>query len=61
MGSSGWPRSAGGWRFLRSRAYGVGAADVPVLVEKAAQASSMKANPIALNSDELSGILERAI
>jgi alcohol dehydrogenase class IV len=42
-------------------AYGIGAADVPVLVEKAARASSMKANPIALNSDELSGILERAI
>jgi alcohol dehydrogenase class IV len=41
--------------------YGVGARDIPGLVEKAAQASSMKANPIALNSDEMKQILERAI
>ena len=43
------------------RAYGVGPADIPALVEKAAQASSMKANPIVLNAGELTGILEQAI
>jgi alcohol dehydrogenase class IV len=42
-------------------AYGVGPADIPVLVEKAAHASSMKANPIVLTAEELSGILEQAI
>jgi alcohol dehydrogenase class IV len=31
------------------------------LVEKAAQSSSMKANPIALTPDELAGVLERAL
>ena len=35
------------------RAYGVSEADVPVLVEKAAKASSMKANPIVLTPEEL--------
>jgi alcohol dehydrogenase class IV len=43
------------------RAYGVGAAQVPPLVEKAAQASSMKANPIVLTAEELTRILELAI
>jgi alcohol dehydrogenase class IV len=35
------------------RAYGVGPEDIPALVEKAAQASSMKANPVALSREEL--------
>ena len=39
------------------RAYGVGDADWPVLVEKAARASSMKGNPIALTPDELREVL----
>jgi alcohol dehydrogenase class IV len=35
------------------RAYGVTEADIPDLVEKAAQASSMKENPIVLTPQEL--------
>jgi alcohol dehydrogenase class IV len=42
-------------------AYGVRDADVPVLVEKAARASSMKGNPIALTPEELTGILASAL
>jgi alcohol dehydrogenase class IV len=42
-------------------AYGIGEADFPALVQKAAAASSMKANPIALTSVELTEILERAL
>jgi alcohol dehydrogenase class IV len=42
-------------------AYGVTEADVPVLVEKTAVASSTKANPIALTRDELTEILFRAL
>jgi alcohol dehydrogenase class IV len=42
------------------RAHGVTAADFPELVIRAAQASSMKSNPIALNSQELTEILARA-
>jgi alcohol dehydrogenase class IV len=38
--------------------YGVTKADFPVLVEKAAVASSMKGNPIVLTPDELREILE---
>ncbi len=41
--------------------YGAGEADVAMLVEKAAQASSMKGNPMALTRDELRGILRRAL
>jgi alcohol dehydrogenase class IV len=41
--------------------YGVGSDHVPVLVEKAAQASSMKANPIALTAEELAETLTRAL
>ncbi len=41
--------------------YGVRVEDVPELVEKARQASSMKANPIALTTDELTELLSRAI
>jgi alcohol dehydrogenase class IV len=43
------------------RAYGVTIADVPTLVEKAAQASSMKGNPLPLTHDELTEILTAAI
>jgi len=41
--------------------YGIGPADVAGLVEKAARASSMKANPIELNAAELRWILESAL
>ena len=40
--------------------YGLREEDVPVLVAKAAQASSMKANPIPLTPVELTGILGQA-
>jgi alcohol dehydrogenase class IV len=43
------------------RAYGVTAGYVPVLAEKAAAASSMKANPIVLSRDQLEDLLTRAI
>jgi len=36
-------------------------ADIPDLVEKAAQASSMKGNPIVLTPQELRRIIEGAI
>jgi alcohol dehydrogenase class IV len=42
------------------RAYGIRDADWPTLVEKAARASSMKGNPIALTPDELREILAAA-
>ncbi|MBT8042506.1 MAG: iron-containing alcohol dehydrogenase [Pontiella sp.] len=38
-------------------AFGVTAGDIPDIVEKARQASSMKGNPIQLTNDELAGIL----
>jgi alcohol dehydrogenase class IV len=41
--------------------YGVGKADIAVLVQKSTAASSMKANPIPLTADELAGILEKAL
>ncbi len=41
--------------------HGIGIADVPVIVENAARASSMKPNPIVLTSGELSEILRAAI
>jgi alcohol dehydrogenase class IV len=43
------------------RSYGIQEQDVPVLVENAAQASSMKANPIPLTPDELCQLLTRAL
>jgi alcohol dehydrogenase class IV len=43
------------------RSYGIEDRDVPLLVERAARASSMKGNPIALTAAELSGILTRAL
>ena len=42
-------------------AYGMGSADIADIAEKAAAASSMKGNPIALSSAELEDILERAL
>jgi alcohol dehydrogenase class IV len=42
-------------------AYGLTAGDVPVLVEKASQASSMKGNPIKLTEEELREIAARAL
>lgn len=42
------------------RAYGIQPDDIPTLAEKAAQASSMKANPIVLTADELREVLSRA-
>ena len=42
-------------------AYGVTHADFPVLAQKAEAASSMKANPIVLNPEELGEILARAL
>ena len=45
----------------RLRAYGVTEADIPVLVEKAARASSMKANPIDLTPEELRELISKAI
>jgi alcohol dehydrogenase class IV len=41
--------------------YGVTAADIPTIVEKAAAASSMKGNPLVLTSDELTDILQRSL
>ena len=41
--------------------YGITSAHFPELVDKAAQASSMKANPIVLTADELTQILEQAV
>ena len=43
------------------RNYGVTKAHIPDLVEKAAQASSMKPNPIQLTPEEMTTILEKAI
>ncbi len=45
----------------RLRAYGLEAGHIPDVVQKAAQASSMKANPIALTADELATVLADAI
>jgi alcohol dehydrogenase class IV len=42
-------------------AYGLAPQHTTELVEKAAQASSMKANPIVLTPEELAGILELAV
>ncbi len=42
-------------------AWGVRPADIPVLVEKAARASSMKGNPIPLDASELAAILTAAL
>lgn len=41
--------------------YGISRQDTSAIVEAAAKASSMKANPLLLSSDELSGILARSL
>jgi alcohol dehydrogenase class IV len=41
--------------------YGLTIADVPAVVEKAAAASSMKANPLPLTPAELTQVLERSL
>jgi len=43
------------------RSYGVREEDIPALVEKASQASSMKGNPVTLKPEELREILSRSI
>ena len=43
------------------RNYGITQGDLPVLVEKAAQASSMKGNPLVLTEEELREIISRAL
>jgi alcohol dehydrogenase class IV len=43
------------------RTYGVSESDLPVLVEKASQASSMKGNPVALSREQLREIIARAL
>ena len=43
------------------RAYGFTSSHLPTLVDQAARASSMKANPLPLTSDELTEILARAL
>ena len=41
--------------------YGITPDDIPAIVEKSAVASSMKANPIALDADILASILKAAL
>jgi len=41
--------------------YGVTSESIPALVAKAAQASSMKANPLPLTPDELTAVLSAAL
>ena len=43
------------------RTYGITDRDIPILIDKASQASSMKANPIALLPDELHEVLEQSL
>jgi len=41
--------------------YGVTREDIPVIVEKSKNASSMKGNPVVLTDDELTEIMIRAL
>lgn len=41
--------------------HGMAEADIPGVVRKSSQASSMKANPIALRSDEMTAVLREAL
>lgn len=43
------------------RTYGISTRDIPDLVDKAAGASSMKANPIVLTKEELTRVIEAAL
>lgn len=45
----------------RLAAYGVGVAEIAELLDKAARASSMKANPVELSGGELASIVEDAL
>ncbi|MCS7044052.1 MAG: iron-containing alcohol dehydrogenase [Bryobacteraceae bacterium] len=45
----------------RLSAYGIAEEHLPALCEKAARASSMKGNPVALTGEELAGILREAL
>jgi alcohol dehydrogenase class IV len=45
----------------RLASYGIQTGDVPDIVEKAARAGSMKANPVSLTAEELSNVLMSAI
>jgi len=49
------------FNILPLSAYGMTAADIPLQVEKAQAASSMKSNPIVLTPEELGEILSRAL
>jgi alcohol dehydrogenase class IV len=51
----------GALRIPSLSSHGVTAADSTVLVDAAAKASSMKANPISLNAAEMAGILHAAL
>lgn len=42
-------------------AYGITSDDLPTIVEQSRSSSSMKGNPIVLNDEELTAILERAL
>jgi alcohol dehydrogenase class IV len=48
-------------RIPRLGQYGITPKQIPGLVEQAAKASSMKANPIALTDEEMSSILAESI
>ncbi len=48
-------------KILPLRAYGVTGSDIPVLIDKASRASSMKGNPIVLTPAELQAIVAAAI
>lgn len=43
------------------RVYGMKTSDIPAVIERATQASSMKGNPIVLTTEELAEILSRAL
>jgi alcohol dehydrogenase class IV len=43
------------------RAWGIGEPDLPAVVEKAARASSMQANPLPLTTEELTAVLMAAL
>jgi alcohol dehydrogenase class IV len=48
------------FRIPTLRTYGITAAHVPEIVERARRASSMQGNPVELTTDELSRIVEDA-
>ena len=50
-----------GFKIPGLRTYGIAETDLPEIVERAAKASSMKANPILLTTEELSEALDRAL